>query len=203
MKTYPTIDQQVINQPIYAFDKLDGSNIRAEWTRKKGFWKFGSRKRLVGEDDKLLGQSRQLVLDKYGDILSRLFRAQRWMKAVAFFEYYGPRTFAGWHHPDDDFTVTLFDVAPDKKGLMEPKMFLKVFGDLDIAPLLYRGNSNKLFIAEVQEGRLEGMTFEGVVCKGKELSPGHPLMFKIKNQAWIARLRQRCGDNEQLFNQLL
>lgn len=203
MEAYPTIDRDPTNVPVYAFDKLDGSNIRAEWTRKRGFWKFGARNRLVGQDDKLLGKAQQLILDKYENDLSRLYRAQRWMKAVAFFEYLGPRSFAGWHHPDDNHTVTLFDVAGDKKGILEPRNFLKIFGHLDIAPLLYRGNANSNLIAEVQEGCLEGMTFEGVVCKGKTTSRGQPLMFKLKNRAWIKKLKDKCGDDEKLFNELL
>jgi len=202
MKSYPSIDRKVINQPIYAFDKLDGNNIRAEWSRKKGFWKFGSRERLVDETDALLGKSKACVLDKYADDLSKLFREQRWQKAVAFFEYAGPRSFAGQHHPEDTPTVTLFDVAGDKKGILEPKLFLKLFGHLDIAPLLYQGNANAEFVAEVEEGRLEGMTFEGVVCKGKATSPGRPLMFKIKNRAWLDKLKTKCGDNDQLFKEL-
>jgi len=204
MKTYPSIDREPQNVPVYAFDKLDGSQIRAEWTRKKGLWKFGARGRLVGPDDKLLGRAEQLVREKYADDLNRLCRKQRWTRAVAFFEYYGSRSFAGWHHlDDDDHTVTLFDVAEDKYGLLEPREFLRVFGDLDIAPLLYHGNANSLFIAEVQEGRLEGMTFEGVVCKAKSHSPGRPLMFKLKNRAWIEKLKAKCGDNTSLFNELL
>jgi hypothetical protein len=202
MKTYPSIDREVTNQPIYAFDKIDGSNIRAEWTRKKGFWKFGSRKRLVDESDELLGESKALILEKYADDLTKIFREQRWQKAVAFFEFHGPSSFAGLHSPEEEKTVTLFDVAGDKKGLLEPRNFLRTFGDLDIAPLLYHGNANSEFVAEVKEGRLEGMTFEGVVCKGKARSPGLPLMFKVKNQAWIAKLRGHCRGDERLFNEL-
>lgn len=202
MKQYPTIDRPPQNVPVYAFDKLDGSNIRAEWTRKRGFWKFGARRRLVGEDDALLGKAQALVLGKYADDLANIFRAQRWQKAIAFFEYHGPRSFAGNHHPEDTHTVTLFDVAGDKKGLMEPRMFLKFFGDLDIAPLLYHGNANSDLVAQVRDGSLEGMSFEGVVCKGQYVSPGLPLMFKLKNQAWLDRLRAECGDDEALFNQL-
>jgi len=202
MKTYPTIDREVTNQPIYAFDKLDGNNIRAEWSRKNGFWKFGSRKRLVDESDELLGASKQCILDKYEDDLSKLFREQRWQKAVAFFEYHGPQSFAGQHHEADEQTVTLFDVAGDKKGILEPRPFLKIFGHLDIAPLLYHGNANSEFVAEVEEGRLEGMTFEGVVCKGKHISPGRPLMFKVKNRAWLEKLQAHCRGDEQLFKEL-
>jgi len=202
MKTYPTISRDLQNVPIYAFDKLDGSNIRAEWTRKKGFWKFGSRKRLVDESDELLGESKQLILEKYADDLAKIFRKQRWQKAVAFFELHGPSSFAGRHASEEEKTVTLFDVAGDKKGLLEPRNFLRTFGDLDIAPLLYHGNANSLFVAEVKEGRLEGMTFEGVVCKGKARSPGLPLMFKVKNQAWIDKLKDHCRGDEKLFNEL-
>ena len=203
MKTYPTISRDIVGQPIYAFDKLDGNNIRAEWTRKRGFCKFGSRKRLIGTDDSLLGKSQQLILDKYGDDLTRIFREQRWQKATAFFEYHGPNSFIGMHDPNDELTVTLFDVAADKKGILEPRDFLKIFKDIDIAPLLHHGNANSDFIAEVKEGRLEGMTFEGVVCKGKIVTPGRPLMFKIKSQAWLDRLKQKCGDDEKLFTELV
>lgn len=45
MITYPSLDYY-FDYPeiyIYAFDKLDGSNIRFEWSRKRGFYKFGTR----------------------------------------------------------------------------------------------------------------------------------------------------------------
>jgi hypothetical protein len=203
MKTYPTISREIVGQPIYAFDKLDGNNIRAEWTRKQGFCKFGSRKRLVGEDDLLLGKAQQLVLDKYGDDLARIFREQRWQKAIAFFEYHGPNSFAGLHDPNDELTVTLFDVAADKKGILEPRDFLKIFKNINTAPLLHHGNPNSDFVAEVKEGKLEGMTFEGVVCKGKTVTPGRPLMFKVKNQAWLDKLKTHCGANDSLFKELV
>ena len=203
MKTYPTISRDIVGKPVYAFDKLDGSNIRAEWSRKRGFYKFGSRKRLLGPDDPLLGKSIQLIQDKYGDDLARIFRKERWQKAVAFFEYHGPKSFAGWHEDDDEHTVTLFDVAADKKGILEPKPFLKIFNSVDTARLLYHGNPNSLFVDQVREGALEGMTFEGVVCKSTLVSPGLPLMFKVKNRAWIDKLKTHCGDDDKLFEQLV
>lgn len=202
MKKYPSIDSTILNRPIYAFDKLDGNNIRAEWSRKKGFWKFGSRGRLLDSGDELLGEAQGLVLEKYSEELSKAFSKERWKKAIAFFELHGPRSFIGQHHPEDQKTVTLFDVAPENRGLLEPKDYLKAFSHLDIAPLLYTGNANSDFVAEVQEGRLEGMTFEGVVCKGKCISPGRPLMFKIKNRAWLEKVQSHCAGNEALFKEL-
>lgn len=203
MKTYPTINKQIIHQPIYAFDKLDGSNIRGEWNKKSGFYKFGSRKRLVGADDKVLGQSRELIVDTYGESLTQVFKDQRWDQAICFFELYGPNSFAGIHDPGDQLEVTLFDIAPHKKGILEPKEFLKLVGHLKHAALLYHGNPNEPFIEQVRNGTLEGMTDEGVVCKGKNLSPGRPLMFKVKAQAWIDKVKARYGDNEKILQDLL
>jgi hypothetical protein len=184
----------------YVFDKLDGSQIRAEWSRKQGFYKFGTRKRLLGEDDPLLGEARGLFSDKYADDLGRVFVKQRWDKAVVFCEFWGERSFAGSHWPEPH-TVTLFDVAFMKKGLLSPKDFLKLFGHLDIAKLLHRGNVNEEFMEQVRRGTLEGMTFEGVVCKGTEfLTPGRPLMFKVKNLFWIDKLKEFCKRDPERFN---
>jgi len=44
MKSYPSIPGKHTNGiPLTVFDKLDGSNIRAEWSKKRGFYKFGTR----------------------------------------------------------------------------------------------------------------------------------------------------------------
>ena len=50
MKEYPSIPYRIHGDlDIIAFGKYDGSNIRAEWSQKKGFYKFGTRKRLLDE----------------------------------------------------------------------------------------------------------------------------------------------------------
>jgi hypothetical protein len=203
MKTYPTITPILTNQPIYAFDKLDGSNIRAEWNKKRGFYKFGSRKQLIGADDTTLGQSREMIVDTYADDLAHVFKDRRWDRAICFFEFHGPGSFAGLHKPGETPEVTLFDVAPHRKGILEPKVFLDLFGHLKHAELLYHGNPNDPFIQSVRDGTLEGMTYEGVVCKGKNISPGRPLMFKVKNQAWIDQVKALYANNEKLLKELL
>lgn len=203
MKTYPSIDGQVVDRPIYAFDKLDGSNIRAEWNRKNGFYKFGTRKRLLDPNEPIFGRAIPLILEWYSEPLSKIFRDKRWEKTIAFFELYGPNSFAGNHNPDEDQKVTLIDVSIHKKGLLEPKDFLKIFKNVEHAELLYHGNPNESFIQSVKNGVLDGMTFEGVVCKGKHLTPGLPLMFKVKNLDWIKKLREECGDDEKKFKELL
>ena len=73
-----------------------------------------------------------------------------------------------------------------------------------IAKLLYHGNANQIFEDDVRNGKLQGITFEGIVCKGAPLKKGYPpLMFKIKTDAWTQKLKEYCKDDEQLFQKLL
>ena len=203
MKEYPSIQGEIVRDPIYAFDKLDGSNIRAEWSRKRGFYKFGKRHGLVDETDPLLGEAKGLVQATYEEALGRVFVKQRWQSAVCFFEFHGPGSFAG-NHAAEPHEVTLFDVAAEKKGILDPRDFLKLFADeVPTARLLYHGNPNATFEEAVRGGQLEGMTFEGVVCKGKLVSPGRPLMFKVKNWAWIEAVKTRFAGQPELIQRLL
>jgi hypothetical protein len=201
MKTYPSIPKDIpYGQPIYAFDKLDGSNIRVEWSKKKGFHKFGTRKRLLGSDEDILGKAYTLIEDF--DRLSNIFTKQRWQDVTLFFELHGDNSFAGWHDPSDDHELTLLDVSVYKKGMLPPKEFVKLFEDkVRTAPLLYAGNASHPFVEDVQNGTLEGMTYEGVVCK--YLLKNVHKMFKVKNQKWIDRLKDKCGDDVKLFEQLV
>lgn len=202
MKQYPKITNIIDNKhKIYAFDKLDGSNIRAEWSRKQGFYKFGSRKILISESDKVLGESIDLFKNKYLDILEEIFRKNRWKKAMCFFEFYGKNSFAGVHI-DEPHDVVLFDVARENSGIMEPKDFLKMFGHIHIPSLLYTGMIDQDIIVQIHNGDLLGMTFEGVVCKGKYISPGLPLMFKIKNKKWIEKVKS-IYTNPDIIKELL
>ncbi len=198
MKAYPSIPGDIVHKPIYAFDKLDGSNIRAEWSRKRGFYKFGTRKRLVDETDPMLGEAKGLVLSTYAEALPRVFQKQRWDHVVCFFEYFGPNSFAGLHEAEPH-EVVLFDVAADKRGILDPRDFLKIFEGVKVASLLYHGNPNNDFVESVRTGTLGGMTFEGVVCKGPWVSPGLPLMFKVKNRAWIERVKERYADRPDVL----
>ena len=201
MESYPSIDRKIVAKPIYAFDKKDGSNLRVEWVRKNGFWKWGTKTQLLDASNPDFGDGIGLFEAKYASALDGIFRKQQLDKTTVFFEYWSPNTFAGLHakEPHD---VTLIDLKVYKRGFLLPKDYLKMVGHLDIARLLYYGNPNADFVASVQEGRLENMSFEGVVCKGEYIHPGTPLMFKIKNRAWIEKLRQRCNGDEKMFVQL-
>lgn len=200
MKAYPSVPKTVESIPVYAFDKLDGSNLRAEWSRKNGFYKYGTRHRLLSETDEILGTGIQLINDIYGNELSKRLKDARIDSAVCYFEFYGPNSFAGVHDKDDTHDVVFFDVSFYKKGFLSPKDFMAFADGLNIPDLLYRGNPNQPFINSVIDGSLSGMTGEGVVCKyvKKKLTR----MFKIKSKNWLDRLRKKCGDDDKLFNEL-
>lgn len=201
MKTYPSIPSEVSQSTrIISFFKYDGSQIRAEWSRKKDFYKFGTRKRLLGEDEHPLGEAIGIVRNKYEKDLSDIFIKLKQQSAICFFEFWGENSAFG-QHIDEPHDVTLFDVCLYKQGIMFPKDYLKTFGHLDIAKKLYEGNCNSDFIISVREGSLEGMGSEGVVCK----APGkhkQPLMFKIKRNSWYDRLKEYCQGDDRLFQEL-
>jgi len=209
MKTYWSIPGPGRSFPhldCIAFDKLDGSNLRFEWSRKRGWWKFGTRRRLFDVNDPEFGQAIGIFLAKYGDDLVAIFTSKRYRgteKAVVFCEFYGPRSFAGWHHPDDVPTVTMIDVAVHKKGIVLPRDFVDDFGHLEIPSVVYEGKFGKQFVEDVREGRLSGMTGEGVVAKGvnvgKKKSPQHGLwMRKVKTRWWLEELKKRAVESPEL-----
>ena len=201
MKQYDSIPKwraEDFGKPIIAFDKLDGSNIRAEWNQKQGFYKFGTRHHLIDEKNKPFGESIELIKNKFSEDLSKISEKEKWKSAVFFFEFYGPQSFAGWR-AEEQHTVTLIDVNVFKKGRIPAREFLDLFGHLDIANVLFSGEFSQEFIDAVSDGSLASMTLEGVVCK-------HPndasVMFKAKSRKWLDMLKQQCGDDENLFRRL-
>lgn len=203
MKSYPSITTKIRNDvPIYAFDKLDGSQIRAEWTRKGGFVGFGSRKRAIDASHPWLGQAIELTRDKYGAAVERVFAARKIQQAVLFLEFLGAGSFAGRHVADEPHDVVLLDVATFGRGLVPPDEFLAMFGHLDTAKVLYQGEVDREFVARVRSGGFAGLSGEGVICKSAVLERRMPVMFKIKTHAWLDRLRDLCAGDDELFADL-
>jgi len=204
MKQYPSIEQKIhFGEPVYVFGKEDGSNMRVEWDRKKGFHKWGRRNGLLDDSNPILKRFPEVFLEKYGTGLDEALRKARFEQVVCFAEFHGPNSFAGTHKEEEQQTATLFDVDVYKKGLMPPKEFLEHFGHLPVQSLLYEGNFTQEIYNQVRAGTLPGMPLEGVVCKGvKDRKSAQPLMFKVKSLAWLQRLREHCNGNETLFNQL-
>ena len=207
MKSYPSIAHKMNQEvDIIAFDKLDGSNIRAEWSPKRGFYKFGTRKRIIDASDSHLGKAVDLINQKYAKVLPKIFMSQRWHKnVVCFFEFFGEHSFSGQHRMKDDHKVVLIDVSVYKQGFIHPSEFVKLFKDAGIPKVLYRGIADEDFINAVRESAVDGMSLEGVVCKApnpKKKKTGKPVMFKIKSEAWLTKLKEHCGDNDGMFENL-
>ena len=211
MKEYPSIlsandllarSGDYLGRPFVAFDKLDGSNIRAEWDRKKGWHRFGSRRRLLDASQPFLGQAIRLILDGYGDGLARALTddpaLRRPQEATAYFEFLGPHSFAGLHDPavlgvlaNEPFRVVLIDVNLHRRGFVSADQFVERFSHLGIPGVVHRGELTQDFIRDVRGGRFG--TAEGVVCKGGE---GHQRwMAKVKTDAYLQRLRAFFQDD--------
>jgi hypothetical protein len=201
MKTYPTIPKKIQDVEVYAFDKLDGSNIRAEWSKKRGFYKYGTRKRLLDANEQPFGQAVELINDVYGQRLNRRFTDRKFERAIAFFEFFGPNSFAGFHEEDDTFDVVLFDVAVYRKGIMPPKDFLNMVSGLKVPDLVHVGKADDSFIQQVRSGQHPKVTHEGVVCK-YVVRKEQVGMFKIKTQDWLDSLKTKCGDDDKMFEKL-
>lgn len=202
MKSYPSIQKRFARKEnYYFFDKLDGSNIRAEWSKKQGFYKFGSRTQLINQDHPQLGEAVLLIknLEKYFNNYAKENKVDRF---VAFFEFFGENSFAG-SHDNEEHKVVLIDVSEYKKGFMSPDIFIKTFeqSNIEIPKLLYIGKPTEPFFESVKNGSLCGMTFEGVIGKRKTGKTTHDY-FKIKNNAWLDKLKEKCGNNTALFNRL-
>lgn len=196
-----------IGQPCVAFDKLDGSNIRAEWSAKRGWSKFGSRHRMIDENDWQLGHAVKLFQEQLADELSQRFLEREWKRLgvrgfVVFAEYWGPNSFAGNHDdPLEEMRLSLIDVNPIPRGFLPPREFLERFGDLDVPTVVYEGNFNRELIARVRANEF-GLA-EGIVAKG---GTGKKLwMAKVKTADWLERLKGKYGEqalNEEFGGQL-
>ena len=208
MKQYWSIPgpSKAPKQPCLAFYKYDGSNIRAEWSRKQGWYKFGSRNVLLDESHDFLGEAPQVFLDTYGDALPEVFKKEKAFRGVdsfvVFCEFFGPNSFAGIHDTSDKKEIVLIDVNANRKGIVLPRDFVNIFGHLKIPPVVYEGNFNSSFIEAVKRGEYGLAQSEGVVVKGVLAStknPQHGLwMSKVKTQWWMNELRRRAETNAEM-----
>lgn len=206
MKKYPSIPRRIRDDlPIIAFDKLDGSNIRAEWSPRLGFHRFGTRRAILHED-RHLGEAIQLIREGYAEALAAILAAHWKKNVVCFFEYFGQGSFAGQHIDDEDHQVRLIDVSPYKEGLVPPERFIDLFAPLGIPAVLHRGPADEDLRAAVEASTLPGMSLEGVVCKAanpNRKKTSQPIMFKLKSRRWLQRLREFTAGDDALYQRLL
>jgi hypothetical protein len=196
MKSYPSIPRHPKGKQgdrrLHIFDKIDGSNLRFEWTRKDGWFRWGSRHQVIDERHPILGMA--LFTERLAEPIARVARDQRWEAAVAFAELWGPGSLGGRHVPDEPKRLTLFDVAPYKKGMLGPARFRELFGELDVPGYLGELVWDDELVARVRRGEVPDVTFEGIVGKAGE---GHQIvMAKAKTEAWVRRILERYGEDE-------
>jgi len=205
MKTYPSLEHcsnKHIGKNIWAFDKKDGSNIRAEYSKKRGWYKFGTKKTLIDSSDENFGDSIDLFMNKYSEGLAKIFTDNKSYrnsrKFTAFMEYFGPNSFAGQHVDNDIKDVLLFDIAQYQKGFTPPKTFAKDFQHLGIPDVIYTGVLTEEFIQEVRNNIFN--LDEGVMCKGVLKKKGNDIvwMAKIKTIDWLDKLKKNFGENALL-----
>jgi hypothetical protein len=190
MKQYPSIPttgKEILS--AYVFDKLDGSNLRFEWDQKLGWHKFGTRQQMLLPNHPTFGGAIEMFLETFAQPLEQIATTKRWQNLTAFCEFYGANSFAGFHEPDDQKTLSLLDVQIYKRGLLLPEEFLELFVGLPTPHFLGIHHWNKDFLERVRLNQLEGITFEGVIGKA---GTGHGReMQKAKTQAWRDRVCQR------------
>ncbi len=201
MIEYPHTDywnKGIIGAPVIAFDKLDGQNLRFEWSKKRGWYKFGSRTSMFDRTHPEFGASIDVFISKYEADLNKVFREKIYRDykgMVAFCEWVGPNSAYGLHAPGETLDTILLDIAPSDRGagFVEPRTFLKYFGHLDIPQVIYDGNMNRQFIEDIRVGKYP--VKEGVMCKGvQQNNKGRRVwIVKAKTNAWLDGLRNRLG----------
>lgn len=207
MIEYPSIinSSKAPRKPCVAFDKLDGSNIRAKYTQKDGFKLFGTRTQLIDESTPFWN----VIIEKfkpYEAALTEKFKKDKdyrdFREIIVFGELSGPNSFAGRHTDDSSLlTINFFDVLTGHKNrkFVKPKEFIKEFNFLPQPKVIYEGNLNDSFIEEIRKNTdLQ----EGVICKGLEASGafvGGVWMCKIKTQAYFDKIKALHPENWEQF----
>lgn len=212
MKSYPKIDyynKGLFNEQVIAFDKLDGSNMRFEWSKKrKSFYKFGTRGVMIDTSNEQFGKAINIFLEKYQESLSKIFtdKYNKVESFVVFGEYLGENSFAGQHLETDVKDVILFDVNQYKKGFISPYEFVDNFGHLDIPRIIYEGLYTDSFIDDIKNNTYN--LTEGVITKGVKKTKKEKdeiWMTKVKTNEWLSKVKEKFGDKyllEELNNDI-
>ena len=204
MKSYPSIEywnKGLFDNQVYAFDKIDGSNIRCEWSKKRGWYKFGTRKQIIDEKHEQFGEAVSIFMEEYAQGLENVFKEDRdlrnAMSFVVFCEFFGENSFAGDHKDEDEKYLVLFDVNQYKKGFIPPKEFINKFKHLGTPRVVYSGSYTKVLVSRVKENEFN--LKEGVVVKGirrTKKGADNIWMVKIKTNDWLKKLKETKGEKE-------
>jgi hypothetical protein len=209
VKTYHTIEKNVydyIGQHVFGFDKIDGSNFRAEWNRKlskktyftKGFGKFGTRNEMIKNVNNPFIEAANIFKDKYSETLDKIFNENKLFRGIdtitVYGEFFGPSSFAGIHNWKEDHDLIIFDMFLYKKDFLKPRDFIDIFGHLDIPKLVFQDILDEKIIKDIVANvyRLK----EGLVLKG--VIENKVFMVKVKTKQWLDKIRSIYGLNNNL-----
>lgn len=190
MKSYPHIPREVFAMSgAYIFDKIDGNNLRFEYSRKRGWYKTGSRTQLIDDTHPMFGDAVRFFNEHLADSILSLFKRAP-QHIVVFAEWAGPNSFCGIHQPGDDMDLSVFDITLDKRGFLHPREFVRLFDGYDhVVKFLGIHNYGQGLVDNVRAGTFsDDVTFEGVVAKGTR-GKSQRIMAKAKSQAWIDRVQ--------------
>lgn len=201
MYQYPSIPgpSKAPHLPCIAFYKYDGSNLRFEYSRKRGWYKFGTRRRLFDHTDEEFGQAISIFRETLAPGIEAIVSKDKVMSnaghVTAFCEFFGQNSFAGNHEAGDPKELILIDFHVHKKGLMAPREFVNTFGGLKSAKVVYDGVLNQTLIDDVRRNAY-GLK-EGVVCKG---GSGHGLwMCKIKTNEYLEKIKANLANWQEYW----
>lgn len=189
-----------------AFEKYDGTNLHWEWERDRGWHAFGTRGASYpfapggfaefAEKHDGLHDATLIFQNQFADQMAAILNEGSGSgQYVALTEFVGPNSFAGMHKADDPKRLVLFDVFAVGRGFLDPWTFLKEFGSLPVARVVYEGKFTGKFTADVRVGRYG--VGEGVVCKGGK---GPDVwMAKVKTDAFMQRLKAAFADDWEKY----
>jgi hypothetical protein len=207
MKKYPSIpkiSEEFIGRDCIVFEKLDGSCLSFEWSKKRGWYKSSTRNHLFDRSEPTFGCAVDIFNNTHAEALTKVIQDKypKTTEVLAFLEFVGPHSFAGLHDPgilkvesNDPKELILFDINIHKKGIVSPAEFVKNFSHLRSAEVLYQGKLTEDFIKDVREGKYPSE--EGVVCKGV-LNPNNPhsqWRCKIKTWAYLKKIQKFFGNS--------
>jgi len=213
MKTYTSIPKwkpEYFGKHVFGFDKIDGSNFRAEWDRKlskksrftKGFSKFGTRNQAIHKNSQFF-EGVKIFDEKFSEGLDELFRTEKRFRGIdritVYGEFFGDNSFAGIHDWNEPHDIFLYDVFLYKKGYLPPREFKDVFQEnFDCCIQFWNGLFNEEIVKKVESNTMnrkfkleEGMVFKGV-------EEGKVFMFKIKTDEWLQKVKEKYGEAKML-----
>lgn len=202
MKEYPKIpgiSEKFIGRECLVQYKYDGSSLRTEFSKKTGFYKWGTRLRLFNESDPEYGCAIPTFHKKYAKDLEKLISKfyPKCQSAIFFMEFFGPNSFAGQHLEKEEKDLVLFDINIYKKGFVDPIAFLKVCENIHTPSVIYQGKLTEDFVYNVREKKFP--VEEGVICKGITNTVHERWLCKIKTWEYLKKLKSNFGDGYKTY----